>query len=199
MEDDLIFEDATTSHSAMFESDDEDVDAHVNIAGSAQSSFLTTTHPSRRRSLLVRSRSRPLRTPSSPMATTLPHNNLPSAPASPPTPAPSPSPHRRLPDWSEADEREETLHRGFRATFKDALPQQKERILAELLNLCDSRQLNFVHDFVCPRLKKDPFTTLPNEICLRVRPFVLNPTLEILMTNTFGSSRFCHLWIIRKH
>ncbi len=60
-------------------------------------------------------------------------------------------------------------NRDIRAVFKDASVAQKERMLAELLNMCNSRQLTFVHDFVCPRLKKDPFTTLPNELCLRVR------------------------------
>jgi F-box and WD-40 domain protein CDC4 len=45
---------------------------------------------------------------------------------------------------------------------------EKQRLLAELLNLCNSQQLAFVQEFVGPRLKKDPFLTFPNEICLRV-------------------------------
>lgn len=111
----------------------------------------------------------PIRTPSSPMTSTIPHNSLPSAPASPPTPAPSPSPRHRLPDWSTADEQEESFMREARKVFfQEASNAQKERVLAEILNLCDNRMLNFVHDFVSPRLKKDPFTHLPNEICLRV-------------------------------
>jgi F-box and WD-40 domain protein CDC4 len=36
------------------------------------------------------------------------------------------------------------------------------------LNLCTSQQLSFVRQYVDPLLKKDPFTCLPNEICLRV-------------------------------
>jgi F-box and WD-40 domain protein CDC4 len=46
---------------------------------------------------------------------------------------------------------------------------QRTRLLADLLNLCTSGQLSFVHQFVSPLLKKDPFTTLPDELCLRVR------------------------------
>jgi len=148
----------------MFDSDEEDASSPVNMQGLPQSS---TRHP-RRRSMLTRSKLRSIRISSSPMASTIPHNNLPSAPASPPTPAPSPSPLSRLPDWSTAEEQEEVSNRDIRAVFKDASVAQKERMLAELLNMCNSRQLTFVHDFVCPRLKKDPFTTLPNELCLRV-------------------------------
>lgn len=46
---------------------------------------------------------------------------------------------------------------------------EQQRLLAELLNLCNSQQLAFVQEFVSPRLKKDPFTTFPDELCLRVR------------------------------
>jgi len=77
-----------------------------------------------------------------------------------------------LGDWSKADVDEEKQHRDFRARFKDAPASQKQRILAELINMCDSQMLTFVHNIVCPRLKKDPFSTLPNEICLRVSRIV---------------------------
>lgn len=124
---------------------------------------------SRRKSALQRPRPRSIRTPSSPLNTNLPNNNLPSAPASPPTPAPSPSPQRRLADWSTADEDEESLIRDYRAAFSEASKDRRERMLAEILNLCTSRDLTFVHDFVCPRLKRDPFAELPDELSLRVR------------------------------
>lgn len=117
---------------------------------------------------IIRSKPQPIHSPTSPMASTLPHNNLPSAPASPPTPAPSPSPHSRLPAWNTAGEHDEVFMRDIRGAFKDSSNAQKERILSELLNMCDSRQLSFVQSLVSPRLKKDPFTVLPNEICLRV-------------------------------
>ena len=45
---------------------------------------------------------------------------------------------------------------------------QRERFLGELLNMCNNQQLVFVHNFVAPKLKKDPFFHLPNELCLRV-------------------------------
>lgn len=35
--------------------------------------------------------------------------------------------------------------------------------------MCDSNLLSFVHQLVSPRLKKDPFEHLPDELCLRVR------------------------------
>ena len=130
-----------------------------------------TKRPAQRRSVMSRpSKPRKITTPSSPMNSTIPNNNLPSAPASPPTPAPSPSPHHRLPDWSSASENDEEGSRFLRMIFLEASEAQKRRLLTEMLNLCNNRHLTFVHDIVCPRLKKDPFTTLPDEICLRVRP-----------------------------
>jgi F-box and WD-40 domain protein CDC4 len=93
---------------------------------------------------------------------------LPSAPASPPTPAPSPTPGIRAPDWSTAAEHEEDMIRNVRALFIDMSDPEKQRLLTELLNVCNSAQLGFVQEFVSPRLKKDPFMTFPDEICLRV-------------------------------
>jgi len=172
-------EDLTSDHQTSHpyyapESDDDDDDlrSSLDASSSSQTSYAGNQRLGRRRSVLSHpSKPRGIRTPSSPMATTLPNNNLPSAPASPPTPAPSPSPNHRLPglgDWSKADVDEEKQHRDFRARFKDAPASQKQRILAELINMCDSQMLTFVHNIVCPRLKKDPFVTLPTEICLRV-------------------------------
>ncbi|KAF2456417.1 WD40-repeat-containing domain protein [Lineolata rhizophorae] len=106
----------------------------------------------------------------------IPPNLLPSAPASPPTPAPSPTPHQRVPDWSTAAEHEDTQVRNIRMLFSEMNDGEKQRLLAELLNLCNSHQLAFVHDFVSPMLKKDPFTYLPNELCLRILTFIDDPT-----------------------
>lgn len=53
---------------------------------------------------------------------------------------------------------------------------EQQRMLGELLNLCDSQLLSFVSDFVSPRLKKDPFMVLPTEICLRILECVEDPT-----------------------
>jgi F-box and WD-40 domain protein CDC4 len=126
--------------------------------------FPTTSSLSKRKA----SAPRAIRTPGSPMASAIPHGLLPSAPASPPTPAPSPTPSTRAPDWSTAAEHEDQNVREVRALFAEMKDAEKQRLLAELLNLCNSSQLAFVQDFVAPRLKKDPFTTFPDEICLRV-------------------------------
>ncbi|KAK4541366.1 hypothetical protein LTR36_008124 [Oleoguttula mirabilis] len=128
----------------------------------------------------------------------IPGNTLPSAPASPPTPAPSPTPMQRAPDWSTADPSEDigdidlddpratadhasttSSARGYgfgyrhmRAMFADMDNDERQRMLAELLNMCDGKLLGFVAGFVGPRLKRDPFSVLPNELCLRILTFV---------------------------
>lgn len=140
----------------------------------------------------------PIPIPSNPNV--IPGNTLPSAPASPPTPAPSPTPMQRAPDWSTADPREDIGdidlddtseqqestqtsgpssaraygfgYRHMRAVFADMDNNERERMLAELLNMCDGKLLGFVASFVGPRLKRDPFSVLPNELCLRILTFI---------------------------
>ena len=129
----------------------------------------------------------------------IPGNTLPSAPASPPTPAPSPTSMQRAPDWSAADPREDIGdldltndaelgvehasgagtstacgfgYRHMRAMFADMDNNERQRMLAELLNMCDGKSLSFVANFVAPRLKRDPLLVLPNELCLRILTFV---------------------------
>ncbi|KAK0920086.1 hypothetical protein LTR57_010130 [Friedmanniomyces endolithicus] len=129
----------------------------------------------------------------------IPGNTLPSAPASPPTPAPSPTPMQRAPDWSTADPSEDIGdidledsrgeasdhtsttgsargygfgYRHMRAMFADMDNDERQRMLAELLNMCDGKLLGFVAGFVGPRLKRDPFSVLPNELCLRILTFI---------------------------
>ncbi len=110
---------------------------------------------------------KPLPTPSG-SATSIPPNLLTSAPASPPTPAPSPGPHSRAPNWTFAGENEVGFLRESTTYFERLDSAQRERFLGELLNMCNNQQLVFVHNFVAPKLKKDPFLHLPNELCLRV-------------------------------
>ena len=98
----------------------------------------------------------------------IPMNILPSAPASPPTPAPSPTPFQRAPSWNSAGENEDSFLRDARGHFHGLSTAERQRYLTELLNMCDSNLLSFVHHFVSPRLKKDPFEHLPDELCLRV-------------------------------
>lgn len=138
--------------------------------------------------------SMPIPIPSNPNV--IPGNLLPSAPASPPTPAPSPTPGQRAPDWSTASAREDIGlpedemeseigsggtfrgsmrggmglgYRHMRSMFAEMENEERKRMLAELLNMCDGKLLGFVAGFVAPRLKRDPFGVLPNELCLRVR------------------------------
>ena len=120
---------------------------------------------------------------------------LPSAPASPPTPAPSPTPHQRAPSWTSAAEDEDNVYRDSRAQFSLLDSTQKQRYLAELLNMCDSHLLSFVHHFVSPRLKKDPFSYLPTELCLRV-----SKKKRILYCNSLiRFDRYCRSWTRRGH
>ncbi|EHY58179.1 hypothetical protein HRR83_004961 [Exophiala dermatitidis] len=105
----------------------------------------------------------------------IPLNILPSAPASPPTPAPSPTPYQRAPSWNTAGENEDAFLRDAREHFSNLDASGRERFLAEFLNMCDSHLLSFVHHFVSPRLKKDPFEHLPDELCLRVLSYIDDP------------------------
>ena len=122
----------------------------------------------RKQNSLHRAHPRPIQTSTGSMLVTIPQGMLPSAPTSPPTPAPSPTPTSKVPDWSTAAEHEDASVRDVRTLFSEMTDAEKLRLLAELLNMCNSQQLAFVHEFVSPRLKKDPFTSLPNELCLRV-------------------------------
>lgn len=96
-------------------------------------------------------------------------------PPPPPTPAASPGPDHPQPDWSDAGDQEDFFLAKIRRHFKDASPPERMRILGDLLNLCTSQQLSFVRQYVDPLLKKDPFTSLPNEICLRILSCIDDP------------------------
>ncbi|RMZ74958.1 hypothetical protein DV737_g5582, partial [Chaetothyriales sp. CBS 132003] len=81
----------------------------------------------------------------------------------------------RGPSWNSAGENEDSFLRDARCHFKNLDGDERQRFLAELLNMCDSQLLSFVHSFVSPRLKKDPFAFLPDELCLRVLSYVNDP------------------------
>ncbi|KAI6778396.1 uncharacterized protein J7T54_000785 [Emericellopsis cladophorae] len=97
------------------------------------------------------------------------------SPPPPPTPAASPGPSHCQPDWSGAADDEDFFLAKVRQHFKNCSGPQRTRILADLLNLCTSPQLSFVHQHVSPLLKKDPFTSLPDELCLRILSFIDDP------------------------
>lgn len=100
---------------------------------------------------------------------------LTGSPPPPPTPAASPGPSHIQPDWSDAAADEDFFHAKVRQHFAGCSSSQRTRLLADLLNLCTSQQLSFVHQFVSPLLKKDPFTSLPDELCLRILSFIDDP------------------------
>ena len=116
-------------------------------------------------------RQRPLRGPPTPSLSTPAADfdqQLTGSPPPPPTPAASPGPAECQPDWSGAADDEDFFLAKVRQHFKACSGPARTRLLADLLNLCTSPQLSFVHQFVSPLLKKDPFTSLPDELCLRV-------------------------------
>lgn len=107
--------------------------------------------------------------PPSAMPQAIPNPLLPSAPASPPTPAPSPTPHQRSATWHEGDDEvEDPVLRNARFVFGSLDMASKEVWLTALVDMCDNQTLGFLHRLVGPRLKKDPFKVLPDELCLRV-------------------------------
>ena len=115
-------------------------------------------------------RSPPRTAPPTSMSPQLPNPLLPSAPASPPTPAPSPTPRTRVPVCPLATEDipEDPLLRDARLHFRTLKLQEKEAWLLSLVESCDHHTLSFLHQIVSPRLKKDPFLVLPNELCFKV-------------------------------
>lgn len=116
---------------------------------------------------------RPLRGPPTPSMSTPAADfdqQLTGSPPPPPTPAASPGPSHQQPDWSQAADNEDFFLANLRQHFSKCSGPERTRLLADLLNLCTSQQLSFVHQFVSPLLKKDPFTSLPDELCLRVCP-----------------------------
>ncbi|KAI1074101.1 WD40-repeat-containing domain protein [Whalleya microplaca] len=100
---------------------------------------------------------------------------LTGSPPPPPTPAASPGPGNVQPDWSDAADDEDFFLAHVRQHFKNCSGPHRNRILADLLNMCTTQQLSFVHQFVSPLLKKDPFTSLPDELCLRILSFIDDP------------------------
>lgn len=127
----------------------------------------------RRKDSMQHAHPRPPLTPNTTLPSSLPQSIpnplLPSAPASPPTPAPSPTPHQRAPTWcTPPDEIEDPILRDARLVFSQLSIAAKEAWLASIVDSCDNHILSFLHHLVSPRLKKDPFRTLPNELCFKV-------------------------------
>ena len=157
---------------AALESDDDEF-ATTSTLSPIRVPLLAPRRPARISHPLQHPHPRPPPTPSTGTPSSLPQHSLPlSAPASPPTPIPTPSPkpHQRIPIWDTRDEEEDLVLANAKIRFSQMDPVARERYLRDLLSLCDMQQLSFVHHFVSPRLKKDPFRTLPTELCLEVSP-----------------------------
>lgn len=156
-------------HMASFESDG-DMPMHTKLPPTP----VVIGHPSHshRKGSLQLSHPKPPLTPStSTMPQSIANPLLPSAPASPPTPAPSPTPHQRSPtSWHLAglDDGEEPILEDARRFFRRLSIASKEGWLRTLVDDLDNHTLSFLHHLVSPRLKKDPFKALPNELCFRV-------------------------------
>ncbi|KAL9582981.1 MAG: hypothetical protein Q9203_005268 [Teloschistes exilis] len=135
---------------------------------------------SRRKTSNQHTHPKPPLTPNAALQSTMPQSIsnplLASAPASPPTPAPSPTPHQRpAAAWhSPTEEMEDPILRDARLVLASATTEAKEAWLTTLVNGFDNQTLSYLHRLVSPRLKKDPFQALPDELCLKV------PDLEFL-------------------
>jgi hypothetical protein len=105
-------------------------------------------------------------------------SNALNLPASPPTPAPSPIPredvHPFLAHWNAAHIDEDDFLRTVRTYYMGLGSAERQRFLAEILNISETEELRFVNSYVRPRLKVDFLKMLPMEVGLRVLfPLVL--------------------------
>lgn len=150
-----------------------DSDDEVFTPGHLPPAPVSARQTSRRKDSMRHPHPKPPLTPNTGVAPsmpqTIPNPLLPSAPASPPTPAPSPTPHQRQATWSNfsEDHQDSILHDASFA-FSRLSIGGKEAWLAAIVDTFDNHLLSYVHQLVSPRLKKDPFRTLPNELCFRV-------------------------------
>ena len=110
-------------------------------------------------------------TPGTSVPPSLSHSNplLQSAPASPPTPAPSPTPHTRSLQWHKSSMGlDASVLRDFLHVLGRLEKESRESWLTSLVDSCGSQDLSFMHELISPRMKKDPFQVLPNELCFKV-------------------------------
>ncbi|CDS03433.1 hypothetical protein LRAMOSA00835 [Lichtheimia ramosa] len=72
------------------------------------------------------------------------------------------------------DEQQSTISQ-FKTLFQQLTSQQKQYLLYEIVNCCDSTQLTYLNDVIAPRLKIDFLKELPIEISLHVLSFIDDP------------------------
>ncbi len=73
-----------------------------------------------------------------------------------------------LPNWQAAHVDEDDFLRRVRSHFLRLGTAERQRFLAEILNISETEELRFVNAFVRPRLKVDFLKMLPLEVGLRV-------------------------------
>ena len=70
---------------------------------------------------------------------------------------------------NEVEDYNEAMLRDFCTLFGGLSVRAKERWLLGIVDVLDNQMLAHVKHLVSPRLKKDPFAVLPNELCFKVR------------------------------
>ncbi|CAJ0760118.1 6633_t:CDS:2 [Entrophospora sp. SA101] len=107
-----------------------------------------------------------------------------------PTPAPSP---QLFPSSSTTEgyptQSEDEFSRTVRMSFQNMENLQRQRLLAELLNICNNEQLVFVSNYISPRLKRDFLKDLPIELSLHILSFIDDPKT---LSRASGVSNFWH-------
>ncbi|KAI9245100.1 WD40-repeat-containing domain protein [Phascolomyces articulosus] len=92
-----------------------------------------------------------------------------------------PTSHRQLSENNPAflnhvfddDQLDEIRH--LKTSFQQLTPQQKQFLLYEIINCCDSSQLTYLNSLIAPRLKIDFLKELPIEVSLHVLSFIDDP------------------------
>ena len=179
-------------HPGLIDSDDDVFPS----TGRVQPTPVSVRQTSRRKDPSRHSHPKPPLTPSTGVPTSMPQNipnpliSSAAAPASPPTPAPSPTPNQRPSIWTSPPEPvEDNVLQEATFRFSQLNVVGKEAWLAAIVDSCDNHLLSYLHQLVSPRLKKDPFQTLPNELCFRVR--FSPPSPIIPSTYNIADSRIC--------
>ncbi|CAG8701682.1 2623_t:CDS:2, partial [Rhizophagus irregularis] len=92
-----------------------------------------------------------------------------------PTPAPSPQLFPPVNAEGFPPSAQEEFSRTVRMGFQNMDNLQRQRLLAELLNSCNTEQLVFVSNYISPRLKRDFLKDLPIELSLHILSFINDP------------------------
>jgi F-box and WD-40 domain protein CDC4 len=78
-------------------------------------------------------------------------------------------------DYADIDEDQLNHLRQLKHAFQQLSSQQKQFLLAEIINCCDNSQLTYLNDLIAPRLKIDFLKELPIEISLHILTFIDDP------------------------